>query len=36
MDLDVTWLEDLEPSQFESLNTPGDLERFHAGFSAQR
>src|SRR5438046_3627843 len=36
MDLDVTWLDDLEPSQFESLNTPGDLERFHAGFSAQR
>jgi molybdenum cofactor guanylyltransferase len=35
-DLDVTWLEGLEPAQFESLNTPSDLERFHAGLSAQR
>jgi molybdenum cofactor guanylyltransferase len=34
--LDVTWLEELEPAQFESLNTPADLERFHAGLSAQR
>ena len=34
--LDVTWLEDLDVSQFESLNTPGDLERFHATLSAQR
>lgn len=34
--LDVTWLEGLDPAQFESLNTPGDLERFHAGLSAQR
>jgi molybdopterin-guanine dinucleotide biosynthesis protein A len=34
--LDVTWLEGLEPAQFESLNTPGDLERFHAALSAQR
>jgi molybdopterin-guanine dinucleotide biosynthesis protein A len=35
-DLDVTWLEGLEPAQFESLNTPADLERFHATLSAQR
>lgn len=35
-DLDVTWLEGLEPGQFESLNTPSDLERFHAALSAQR
>lgn len=34
--LDVTWLEDLEPDQFRSLNTPADLERFHVEFSAQR
>jgi molybdenum cofactor guanylyltransferase len=34
--LDVTWLEGLEPAQFESLNTPADLERFHAALSAQR
>jgi molybdopterin-guanine dinucleotide biosynthesis protein A len=34
--LDVTWLEGLDAAQFESLNTPADLERFHAGFSAQR
>jgi len=34
--LDVTWLEGLEPGQFESLNTPADLERFHAALSAQR
>ena len=36
MDLDVTWLEGLDPAEFESLNTPADLERFHAAFSAQR
>jgi molybdopterin-guanine dinucleotide biosynthesis protein A len=36
MDLDVTWLEDLDPAEFESLNTPADLERFNAGFSARR
>ena len=35
-ELDVTWLEGLEPAQFESLNTPSDLERFHAALSAQR
>lgn len=34
--LDVTWLEGLDPAQFESLNTPSDLERFHATLSAQR
>lgn len=34
--LDVTWLEDLDPAQFESLNTPADLERFHATLAAQR
>lgn len=34
--LDVTWLENLDPAQFESLNTPADLERFHATLSAQR
>jgi molybdenum cofactor guanylyltransferase len=34
--LDVTWLEELEPAQFESLNTPADLQRFHAALSAQR
>lgn len=34
--LDVTWLEGLDTAQFESLNTPGDLERFHVVLSAQR
>jgi molybdopterin-guanine dinucleotide biosynthesis protein A len=34
--LDVTWLEGLDPDQFESLNTPADLERFNATLSAQR
>jgi molybdopterin-guanine dinucleotide biosynthesis protein A len=34
--LDVTWLEGLDPAQFESLNTPSDLERFHAALSTQR
>jgi molybdopterin-guanine dinucleotide biosynthesis protein A len=34
--LDVTWLEDLEPDQFRSLNTPGDVERFNAAFLSQR
>ena len=36
MDLDVTWLEGLDVAEFESLNTPADLERFHAGLPAQR
>ena len=34
--LEVTWLEGLDPTQFESLNTPGDFERFRAALSAQR
>jgi molybdopterin-guanine dinucleotide biosynthesis protein A len=34
--LDVTWLEGLDPAQFESLNTPADVERFHATLAAQR
>src|SRR2546421_4739032 len=34
--LDVTWLEGLDPAEFESLNTPADLERFRAAFPAQR
>ncbi len=34
--LDVTWLEGVDADQFRSLNTPEDLERFHAEFSAQR
>src|SRR5947209_16862107 len=36
LDLDVTWLEGLDTTQFESLNTPADLERFHASLTAQR
>ena len=28
--LDVTWLEGLDADEFENLNTPSDLERFHA------
>ena len=35
-ELDVTWLEGLDPQLFRSLNTPQDLERFHAEFAAQR
>ncbi len=34
--LDVTWLEGLDAAEFENLNTPSDLERFHIAFSAQR
>jgi molybdopterin-guanine dinucleotide biosynthesis protein A len=34
--LDVTWLEGLDPGIFESLNTPQDLERFNAAFPTQR
>lgn len=34
--LDVTWLEGLDPAQFESLNTPADLERFNAVLESQR
>jgi molybdopterin-guanine dinucleotide biosynthesis protein A len=35
-DLDVTWLEGLDPKLFRSLNTPEDLERFHAEFASRR
>jgi molybdopterin-guanine dinucleotide biosynthesis protein A len=35
-DLDVTWLEGLDPALFRSLNTPDDLDRFHAEFASQR
>ena len=35
-DLDVTWLEDVDPDLFRSLNTPQDLDRFHAEFASQR
>ena len=35
-DLDVTWLEGLDPAAFRSLNTPQDLERFHVEFASQR
>src|ERR1700704_5266830 len=35
-ELDVTWLEGLDPNLFRSLNTPHDLERFHAEFASQR
>lgn len=34
--LDVTWLEGQDPQQFESLNTPGDLERFNVALSSRR
>ena len=35
-ELDVTWLEGLDPQLFLSLNTPGDLERFRAEFASER
>jgi len=35
-ELDVTWLEGLDPDLFRSLNTPDDLVRFHAEFASQR
>ena len=35
-DLDVTWLEGFDPDLFRSLNTPQDLDRFHAEFASQR
>jgi molybdopterin-guanine dinucleotide biosynthesis protein A len=35
-DLDVTWLEGLDPMLFRSLNTAADLERFHIEFASQR
>lgn len=34
--LEVTWLEDLDPAQFRSLNTPDDLTRFDADFPTRR
>jgi molybdopterin-guanine dinucleotide biosynthesis protein A len=34
--LDVTWLEGLDPALFRSLNTPEDFERFHDALPAQR
>jgi molybdopterin-guanine dinucleotide biosynthesis protein A len=34
--LDVTWLEGLDQDIFRSLNTPEDLDRFHAEFASQR
>ncbi|MFI5282927.1 MAG: molybdenum cofactor guanylyltransferase [Candidatus Dormibacterales bacterium] len=34
--LDVTWLENLDPAQFRSLNTPADLELFHVAHPPQR
>lgn len=34
--LDVTWLEGLDPDLFRSLNTPGDYERFHGAVASQR
>ena len=35
-DLDVTWLEGVDPAELVSLNTPADLERFNADFLSQR
>jgi molybdopterin-guanine dinucleotide biosynthesis protein A len=35
-ELDVTWLEGLDPLLFRSLNTPEDVKRFHAEFASQR
>ncbi len=35
-ELDVTWLEDLDPELFRSLNTSEDLDRFHAELARQR
>lgn len=35
-ELDVTWLEDLDRALFRSINTPEDLERFHAELASQR
>jgi molybdopterin-guanine dinucleotide biosynthesis protein A len=35
-ELEVTWLEGLDPGLFRSLNAPTDLERFNAELSAQR
>jgi molybdenum cofactor guanylyltransferase len=35
-ELEVTWLEGIDPAVFRSLNTPSDLVRFNAEFPAQR
>jgi molybdopterin-guanine dinucleotide biosynthesis protein A len=34
--LDVTWLDGIDPEQFESLNTPDDYRRFHGAFLRPR
>jgi molybdopterin-guanine dinucleotide biosynthesis protein A len=34
-ELEVTWLEGLDPRLFRSLNTPHDLDRFHAEFASR-
>jgi hypothetical protein len=34
--LDVTWLEGQDPDQFQSVTTPGELERLHVALSSQR
>jgi molybdopterin-guanine dinucleotide biosynthesis protein A len=34
--LDVTWLEGLDPELFRSLNTPEEYERFRGAFPSQR
>lgn len=34
--LDVTWLEGLDPQLFRSLNTPEEFERFRIGYASQR
>lgn len=35
-ELEVTWLENVDPDQLASINTPADLERFNATFLSQR
>jgi molybdopterin-guanine dinucleotide biosynthesis protein A len=34
--IEVTWLEGLDPEQFRSLNTPDEFERFHSQLASQR
>ena len=34
--LDVAWLEGLDPQLFRSLNTPEDFERFRGALPSQR
>jgi len=36
VELDVTWLEDVDPQLLRSLNTPEDVDRFHAELASQR